>query len=306
MAPSREAMMVAWGTRESAMRISREAREEAWRKIAEKEAAKRAELDAEAERIGLDWGLGAYLGADDMSELRLRVALGAMMLGAVVLMTISLGTPMTGEVRLMAGAVVVGLLILGVMLIAIPGRTKRNWLCRYEAGMAQVIGPRPRVVVVRWDDLASLTLTVVSGHDEEYLSSYVLRSRQGRAVRAVVSKRLLTSDPIATHAESALADRLVAPLIRQLEAGQPVTIGRLTVGPSGIRSRADSERGGRWHVSWRKARHVRVRLAGQRVSVERERGHVRLAALDGVPNSFLAQYVIAHAARQAGVPVSVE
>ena len=30
------------------------------------------------------------------------------------------------------------------------------------------------------------------------------------------------------------------------------------------------------------------------------------AALDGLPNSFLARYVIEHAARQAGVPVNVE
>jgi hypothetical protein len=213
---------------------------------------------------------------------------------------------MSDEHRLMSAAITVGLLILGVVLIAIPGRTKRNWLCQYEAGMAQVIGSRPRVAVVRWDDLTALTLKVVSGYDEEYLGSYVLRSRQGRKVKAEVSKHRLRSDPVAFHAESVLAERLLAPLIRQLDAGQHVTIGGLMVGPSGIRSRASSKHGGRWRVSWQKASHVRIRLHGQRVAVERTRGYARAAALDKVPNSFLAQYVIAHAARQAGVPVSVE
>ena len=298
--------MVAGGTRKSRIEISREARDEVFRKAAEREAVNRAELEAEAERIGLERGLGTSEYTDDLSDLRLRVVLGGMLLAWVLLMAISLTTPMTDRHRLMSAAITVVLLVLGVVLIAIPGRTKRNWLCQYEAGMAQVIGPRPRVVVVRWDDLASLTLKVVSGYDEEYLGSYVLRSRQGRKVKVDVSKHRLRGDPIAFHAESTLAERLVAPLIRQLDAGQHVTIGGLTVGPSGIRSRASSKNGGRWHVPWQKASHVRIRLSGQRVTVERTRGYVRLAALDKVPNSFLAQYVIAHAARQAGVRVSVE
>jgi hypothetical protein len=100
-------------------------------------------------------------------------------------------------------------------------------------------------------------------------------------------------------AEREIASRRLGPLTHLLDTGQPVVIGSLTVDQLGVSAR------GRWHVSWQQARQVNIRLHGQRVLVKVGRLGTKRAALDGLPNSFLARYVIEHAARQAGVPVVI-
>jgi hypothetical protein len=189
----------------------------------------------------------------------------------------------------------------GVLMAAIPPRARRARVFLFDGGIVRVSNLGRRLVVLPWADLDTLSVRVVSGYDEDYVAGCVLRGRSGATLTlGRKGDTFYGKEAIIAAAEREIASRRLGPLTHLLDTGQPVVIGSLTVDQLGVSAR------GRWHVSWQQARQVNIRLHGQRVLIKVGRLSTKRAALDGLPNSFLARYVIEHAARRAGVPVNVE
>jgi hypothetical protein len=258
---------------------------------------RKAEADAEGRRIGAELGLGECLGTWDGSKLTGRVVFGLVLITLAVVALIGALTPLGGPGAKGGLGGILVFLAVGVPLVAFPRRTRVLLVHRYEAGLAKVTGRERSVWVMRWDDLASMSLSVVAGYDEDYVDRCELRDHAGGVI--AVDKKA-GAGLVARKAEQALAGHLAGPLTARLDAGLPVTVGCLTVGPSGIRCR------GHWNVSWKQVSGIETRLHGHRVTVSTGGRIDKHAALAGQPNEFLARYVLQHAARQAGVPFTSE
>jgi hypothetical protein len=154
-------------------------------------------------------------------------------------------------------------------------------------------------VVLRWAELASVTLEIRSGYEGPYLASCALRDQAGATIS--VTNNWRNCDDIARLAQDQLGARLAPELIRRYEAGEPVTFGHLTIDQPGLSSAS----GLPWRMPWHEMREVNFTMHGHRVSIRRTttRAHWE-TALKGAPNDFLARYVITHAARRAGAAVT--
>jgi hypothetical protein len=257
------------------------------------------------QRVRGEWGLGECLGSWGGSQLKGRVVLGWVLVGLGALGGVGMLTEMheSAPARYQDSGAIGGIVIVvaaGALLLAIPWRRRLWWLFLHEAGVAEVTGYRQRASVVRWADLASMTLGIGDGESHDYISGCTVRDHAGRDV--TVDKRFGASawEAVAAQAGQVLADRLLGTLTSQLDAGLPVTSGCLTVDWAGIRCRAGSRAaGGRWQVSWQQVRGVQTRMHGVEVSVDA--GRRRRALVYGA-NNFLAGHLLEHAARQAGVP----
>jgi hypothetical protein len=101
-----------------------------------------------------------------------------------------------------------------------------------------------------------------------------------------------------------LSARLVPTLIARYDAGEPVTFGHIIVDRTGISCPSGAPKAP-WSAFWRDTRSVGMEMHGHRMTIRPHSGRVRSVSLDGAPNDFLIVSVIAHAARLAGVDVSV-
>jgi hypothetical protein len=273
--------------------------------------ARQAEAGAEARRIGAQFGLGEFLGADDGSKSRLQDRITASILLVIlpwygmafagIRLLLSPGWSPAGG---MLGGAVILAISLGIatpLLLMLLRQREWIWLYTYEEGLAQVTGRRP-ASAVRWADLASMTLGVVQGYDGELITSCTLRDHAGSTVSVAGHYAGPVLERVTARAEQVLSDRLVGPLTSRLDAGLPATVGCLTVDRSGITCRGGRARND-WMVPWEQVQGVETRLHGHRVTVQTSRWRSKQAALDG-PNDFLAGYALEHAARRAGVPFS--
>jgi hypothetical protein len=267
----------------------------------------KAELRADAQCLSAQYGLGECTEAWRVPRLSVRKALGWIALICLAFVGVVRLASAHGQHLVTRGAkeYLVALAV-AVLAVAIPRRVRRTRVFLFENGMVQESnpGPRPRRVVLPWADLETMRLEVKLGksEDEDHVAACVLGGHTGASLTVGVEAGTRVREAVSAAAERVLAERHVGPLIQLLDSGQHVTIGSLTVDRLGISSQARAENGGRWHVSWQQARGVSTRLEGQRVVVETEQSP-RRAVLDGEPNSFLARYVVEHAAKQADVPL---
>ena len=267
----------------------------------------KARAAAEGRRIGAEYGLGDRIEAWDGSKVKGRVIAGWII---IVLASFAVIGVLQQRSHQLAGSApqdtggllgeIVIVAAVAVAMAAIPPRRKRLWLHHYEEGLAQVTGRR-RVSVIRWSGLASMSLSVKQGYDDEFIGGCVLRDHAGNEVTVDGRIGLNVSKRIAGRAEQVLVGRLVGPLTDQFDAGVPVTVGCLTVDQRGIECRG-GQPGGRWHLSWPQVSGIGSQLSGHRVTVSTGHWGGKRAALAGQPNDFLAAYVLEHAARRAGVP----
>lgn len=154
--------------------------------------------------------------------------------------------------------------------------------------------------MLRYADLAAMTLRVRDGYDGVFVVSCRLRDHAGNEL--AVSSSLYNGqacEELISSARDVLASRMLEPLTHQFDEGLPVTVGCVTVDSTGI-----SVQGRRpWTVPWGQVRKVSTGLHGQRLTVNAGGWLAKSARLDDLPNSFIAEDVIAHAVRRAGVPV---
>ena len=269
-------------------------------------ARRQAELDAEGERAGREHEMDRYLTgwAGDKQKVRSVLGLIALVLlspyGVIAVIAALFQPGLSG-----AGALAIAAAIIGVpvLLWRYPPRATRGRLFLYEDGIVAVLNREQRAVVLRYADLATMSLDVRQGYDAEYLASCVLTDQAGRELK--VRNDLFGAracEEVVSSAGHAIASRLAGPLIRRLDEDLSVTIGGVTVDSAGITVLS----GRTWTVPWERARAVRFRLWGQRLSVDTGQRPGKSVELDGQPNSFLIRPVIEHAARRAGVVVSAD
>jgi len=274
------------------------------RAVSTKAGRRQAELDAEGERAGWEHGMGGYLTgwAGDKQKVRSVLGLCALVLvspyGAIAVIATLFQPGLSGARDLAIAAVLVGAPLL---LWRYPTRATRGRLFLYEDGIVAVLNREPRPVVLRYVDLATMSLHVRQGYDEEYLASCVLTDQAGRDL--TVRNDLFGAracEEVVSSAGHAIASRLAGPLTRRLDEDLSVTVGCVTVDSAGITVLGRRT----WTVPWDRARAVHFRLWGQRLSVDTGQRPGKSVELDGQPNSFLIRPVIEHAARRAGVVVS--
>jgi hypothetical protein len=265
-------------------------------------------MDAEAARLGSQYGLGQCAASWDASRFLGRVVFGWFLLVMATLAGLGLLQAVRAHASVPAAFTeILFVTATAVLMVSIPPRKRKIWLYLFDGGVARVSNGRPRLITFAWADLDTLSINVVSGYDGDYVAGCLLRDRTGRRLELgrEQSFGFYAREAITAAAEREIAGRHLVAMTEMLDTGQPVTIGSLTVDHLGIRSRGTASQGGRWQVPWQQARQVSIRLHGQRVMVTAGRRAARRAALDGQPNSFLARYVIEHAARRAGVPVDL-
>jgi hypothetical protein len=261
-----------------------------------------SELDAEGDRVGLDFRLGQRTGA--WSARRYSGSFGCGMTLAVMLAlaTFLLFLPYPAPGRTIAILSYLALAALAALMLAVPSRTWKERLFVYAGGIAQFTGRESEPAVLRWPDLATVSVQVVTGYEGDSLSSCVLRDRAGTTL-TVENRYGDACDRILVLADRALAARLAGTLIARFDAGEPVTFGRLTIDQAGISSPGDGS-GKAWSAYWRDTREIEITKWGHRLAVKPARGPDRQVKLDGAPNDLMARYVLWHAAARAGVAVT--
>jgi hypothetical protein len=260
---------------------------------------KEAALAAEAAQVGARFRLGQPAGTWTATWFRRRAGCGVTL---IILLIFGAWAPIaytSGPWRPACEVIAVALMILAIAMASVPPRMWLHRLHRYDLGIAFVDPKHPEPVVLRWAELASVTLEIGSGYEGPYLESCVLRDQAGTTIRLTNNWR--NCDDVASLAQDQLAHRLMPGLIRRYEAGEPVTFGHLTIDQSGISSAKGLPR----RMPWQEMLEVTFTMHGHRVSIRRTTTRASWeTALDGAPNDFLARFVIAHAARRAGAVVT--
>jgi hypothetical protein len=196
----------------------------------------------------------------------------------------------------------IGLLALGVLMLAAPGRSWKERVFLYADGIAQFTRRQAEPTVVRWADLATMSLKVSSGYEGDYIAACILRDRVGNTL--TVENRLGDAcDKVTVAVDRLLAYRLASPLQARYDAGEPVTFGRITVDQSGISS-PEAATGKPWSIHWRDISEIELLMYGHRMTISYGKGRTRRVPLDGAPNDFLARYVIGYAASRTGVRIT--
>jgi hypothetical protein len=119
--------------------------------ISTRNARKKAEMDAEAARLSVQYGLGDCTGSWDLSGFLTRVVLGWFLIVLVALAGISSLEPMpTSEQMTGAAPEILVFLAVGLLLAAIPPRSRRVRLFLFDGGIARVSNLGRRLVVLPW------------------------------------------------------------------------------------------------------------------------------------------------------------
>ena len=277
--------------------------------------ARQAQAKAQAQRIGADYGLGGHTGTATGSRstrrhlpggfaLAVAVLVGAILLPAKFPEVGSSPAYMKALPVILFGVPIAMMVRIAVMLAPHPGSTAHTYTHTYEEGAA-LVTEQGQVTAVRLADLAALSIraSVASYSDDEFVSFFSMTDQAGNTV-SVTDTSVMGRGGLLDRAEQVLLDRHLGPLTARLDAGDPVTIGCLTVDRWGIRSRAAGRRDS-WDIPWPEAHDIVTRVHGQRVIVTTYRGGRRgdlQARLDGEPNGFLAGHLLQHMAGRAGVP----
>lgn len=184
----------------------------------------------------------------------------------------------------------------------------------FEGGLARLTTADPQTCVLRWDEVDTVTATIVSDNDGGWYYTCALHGRTGTAITlawdddGTVGSAPALACSLLSAAARLLAPRFVPPLIEAYEAGQPVSIGGWTLDRAGI---SGSGSGyvtdscpwtGITRISMRRqpdqggpATLVTVSRVGRRPDLEID--------LSEIPNGIFFPSLVAHAATCNGVDV---
>jgi hypothetical protein len=178
------------------------------------------------------------------------------------------------------------------------GGKRKDRLHLYAGGVARLSNRDPGRTVLRWADLADITLSVEAGADGDHVDSCDLRDRDGQAL--TIPGRSGAADEIAPIVEQALAATLLPNLIARYEAGEAITIDRITIDQESI-SHPDAGQ-----HRWTGLHGVGLRAHGHMVLLRHgpNQGDLTIMRQAGAPNAFLAGYLITHAAGASGIEVA--
>jgi hypothetical protein len=260
---------------------------------------KEAALAAEAGQVGARFRLGQPAGTWTATWFRRRAGCGVTLIIVLIFGGWAPIAYTSGPWRPTSEVIAVALMVFAIAMASVPPTRWLHRLHRYDLGIAFVDPKKPEPVVLRWAELASVTLEIGSGYEGPYLESCVLRDQAGTTITLTNNWR--NCDDAASLAQDQLARRLMPGLIQRYEAGEAVAFGHLTIDRSGIRSTS----GLPWRMPWQEMLEVTFTTYGHRLAIKRRTTKTPWeTALDGGPNDFLARLLIAHAARRAGVVVA--
>jgi hypothetical protein len=262
----------------------------------------RSGLDAEGDQVGADFRLGERTGAWSARRYSGAFGCGTTLTGILVFSAFVPFLPFPAPGRPIAIFSYLGLLALDVLLLAAPGRSWKERVFLYADGIAQFNRGETEPTVLRWADLATMSLKVVSGYEGDSLTACILRDRTGNSV-TVESRLGDACDKVVAAVDRLLAYRLAPTLQARYDAGEPVTFGRVTVDQSGISS-PEGAAGKPWSIHWRDISEIELLMYGHRIAISHDKGRTRRVSLDGAPNDFLARYVIGYAASRTGVRIT--
>lgn len=260
-------------------------------------------LNAEGDLAGADFRLGERAGAWSARRHSGRWGCGLTLLIAAIMTSWIPFLPLGGPGHLVAGGVIAGLAVLAISLMS--DRQAHWWdrLFLYSGGIAQFTDSRPEPAVLRWADLAQLTVEVVTGYEGDALTSCELRDSAGTTMTVPASRYGDACEKVIGVAGRLLAARLAGPLIARFDAGEMLTFGDLFIDSVGIRARRGAKAAA-WWFAWRDTRAIDMTFFAHRLTITPRKGPPREVKLNGEPNDILAWYVIAHAAARTGVAVT--
>jgi hypothetical protein len=255
-------------------------------------------LRAEAALVGEDFGLGTCVAIRTAKRRHPNFSCGTVLLtvGAVVGAAQLFYAGLIREVYLIGCGCMV---VLGVVLMARFPTVTWDRVFRYQDGLAQIAGSDPEPVAVRWEDVATVSLTFASEEDDRDITSCTIGGRLGSSVTVDRGYGLEVLGELATEAERALAVRLLPELIEEYDCGRPVVFGDLRIDRHGI-THASTET---WYLPWAHISRVTDDGPGRAIEIRptRESGRARKRIdLDGCLNGVLARHLI----ERAGVPVT--
>lgn len=110
----------------------------------------------------------------------------------------------------------------------------------FDGGLARLATADQQTCVLRWDEVDTVTATIVSDNDGGWYYTCALHGRTGTAITlacdddGTVGYAPALACSLLSEAARLLAPRFVPPLIEAYEAGQPVSIGCWTLDRTGI------------------------------------------------------------------------
>jgi hypothetical protein len=271
----------------------------------------RAQDLEECGRVGEQFGLGAaeFVGHDfdDQSGLRWlgRSASSLGFLGLTVGWPIAAGLRMSPSwyVGVIADVVMIAgppLMIIGKRLAGVSVRQ-----CLYSGGLAHIDRKAAEPAVLRWADVE--VVTIETGDDDgtptTSLIGCTLRGRTGLVMR--IHQDIM--GPVAVAAHRALAPRIVSAMIYTYNSGQPVIAApNAQVDQWGITFPRKKDRRAWTDIGVVVMEHsaagptLTTRINLQKAGKARSRNYCDPSR---VPNGIFLADLIAHAARQRGLPV---
>lgn len=190
------------------------------------------------------------------------------------------------------------LVVIGVALMARFPSVNWDRVFRYRDGLAQIAASDPEPVVVRWADVATVSLVFASEEDDRDITSATIGSRSGSSVRVDRGYGMEALGELAAEAERALAARLLPELIEEYDCGRPVAFGNLRIDRHGVTHSSTES----WYLPWALISRVTDDGPGRAIEIRpaRESGRgLKRIDLDGCQNGVLAHHLI----ERAGVPV---
>jgi hypothetical protein len=181
---------------------------------------------------------------------------------------------------------------------------KVDWVFWYPGGLAQLTAREAAPRIVAWDRAASVTATVESSGESGLTTVTACRVRGQDGAEVVVDAGYGPSTPrdFLREAARVLAPRLVPPLIRAYDSGEPVIFGATRIDLAGITS-ARGSGGQTVFTPWHDMRHIDGRLGDlvPAVAIRTAARRARSVTLSGEPNGIFVFDVARHAAARNGV-----
>jgi hypothetical protein len=179
---------------------------------------------AQAHQVGAEFRLGEWVTTWTGTRFRGRAGCGVALIVALIFGGWAPLSYTSGPGRGIAVTIVLAIALIAILMAAVPPRMWTDRLYGYQLGIVLVDPQQPEPVVLRWDELTSVTLKFGSGYEGPYLSSCALRDRAGNTVTVTHSWRESACENLARLGQDLLAPRLVPGLL-QRQAGVPVSVG---------------------------------------------------------------------------------
>jgi hypothetical protein len=211
----------------------------------------------------------------------------------------------------LATAAVAGAVDLAVVLLAWRAWPRKAGLLSWcQAGLAQQADDEPEPRIVRWDDVETVTVTwrELAGEYETsfWLTRCVLRDQAGTEIAVDNAYGGAIPRQLAQAADRILTARLVPPLIRAFEAGEPARLADVSADRSGLTLAPAGHPGESAVIRWQDVRQISQPPAEPPHVIVIDLGHrrSRRISLSDQPNGILAVRLIEHAAASAGLQIT--